>query len=108
MGIEVSPQGIMTALIVAAFAIMAYVNRDKLNGLFPPNKGEEKPNKGEEKRPWVIDLGPDEAVEMIPMHVLDVMKTLTAINERDQLGCEDELKAIYAKIVSRKPESPKT
>lgn len=99
MGLEVSPQGIMTTLILAALAMMAYVNRDSFKGLFPAKKVEEK-------RPWVIDLGPDEKVEFIPMHVLDVMKTLTAINERDQLGCEDELKAIYAKIVSHKPSSP--
>ena len=50
-----------------------------------------------------MDQGEGPVTFLEDIHVLDVMKTLTEINEREQLGCEDELKAIYAKIVTHRP-----
>lgn len=105
MGIEVSPQGIVTALIVFAVAALAFVNRKSLAGLLPkadPEKHAGGVTGFNVPRGMPINLGPDESFEVIPIHVLDVMKVLTSINERDQLGCEEELTAMYAKIVTHK------
>lgn len=93
MEFEVSPQGIMTALIVVAVAVLAYVNRSTLSDFLPKRSPEKPP----------ADHGEGHVTLLEEIHVLDVMKTLTEINEREQLGCEDELKAIYAKIVTHRP-----
>lgn len=90
MGLEVSPQGIMFALIVAAFAMMAYVNRDSLKGWLPKSA----------KKPKVIDYGAGpielDQAEYAPMDVLDVMKMLSALNVSNDLKIGRQISEIYA------------
>lgn len=91
MGFSITPTGILTALAVVAVPLMGVANWKTLVGLFrrlplPESSDSELPS-----GPPSDSSGP---------HVLDVMKTLTEVNQRLQLGCEDELCAIYAKIVA--------
>lgn len=95
MGFEVSPQGIMTALIVAAFGMMGYVNRDWFKGLIP--KPAEKPK--------VIDYGSGpielENIDYSPMHVLDVMKILSTLNDENDLKLGHQISEIYAILTQK-------
>jgi len=94
MGLEVSPQGIMFALIVAAVAMMAYVNRDSLKGLFPPNKGETKSSRETiTLEPLAKTVGETVAEKA---NVLDVMKLLSALNVSDDLKIGRQISEIYA------------
>lgn len=92
MGFEITGQGVAIALAAVAVPLLLISNWSTLRGVFA--------RRAAQVQDIIVDLRDDAAFhEAVEPHVLDVMKTLTAVNEREQLGCEPELCAMYAKIV---------